>query len=88
MASYIVIYEGAAGSDARARLREAVKNYPGWGVITSSSWVVVADLKAIALRDELRRIIGPSDKLFVVRSGVEAAWQSVAANSEWLKRNL
>jgi|HubBroStandDraft_3_1064219.scaffolds.fasta_scaffold224972_2 hypothetical protein len=88
MANYIVIYEGQAGSDKRAALREAVKRYAGWGILTSNSWVVVAEHTAASLRDELRRLIGPNDRLFVVRSGVEAAWINVAANSDWLKRNL
>ena len=69
-------------------LFEAIKSYNGWAHITQSTWAVVTEGKAKDIRDHLSEFLPKGSRLFVVKSGVEAAWRNVFCRNEWLKKNL
>jgi hypothetical protein len=87
MLCYVINVE-AQDAQTLAAMHAAVKNFSGWARITSSCWAVMTDQPAKAVRDELAAILQPGDRLFVLRSGTEAAWRNVRCSNEWLKKNL
>jgi len=42
----------------------------------------------VQIRDELQNIIKEGSAIFVIKSGVEAAWGNVICRNQWLKDNL
>ena len=87
MACYIISYDLRGARDYET-LYEAIKSYGTWGHITESTWAVVTTKTAIQVRDHLSSVMDQDDRLFVVKSGVEAAWKNVMCKNEWLKENL
>lgn len=85
--AYIISYDIRTGGDYEP-LYEAIKSYGTWARIVNSTWAVVTDQSAKEIREFLRAFIGPQDRLFVIRSGVEAAWMNVRCRPQWLKDNL
>lgn len=69
-------------------LFEAMKSYNGWAHITESTWAVVSEQKAKQIRDYLSTFLPKGSRLFIVKSGVEAAWRNTICRNEWLKNNL
>jgi len=85
---YIVTFElGAAGN--RPALLERLKSFGGFCPLTANSWAITSTQSAAQVRDDLKEVIG-GGRLFVFRSGTEAAWINAYSekNSEWLKREL
>lgn len=89
MQTYIVSYDMARGGDYNA-LHKAIKGYGTWAHITESTWAVVAgpEYSAETIRDHLSGYLPDESSLFVVKSGIEAAWRNVFCRSKWLKRSL
>lgn len=89
MTCYIVSFQ-AKQLAVRQRLRERLKTYPKYCPINNTCWAIVTDQKAAEIRDHLKEVLLSGDRLFVVRSGTEAAWRSAISpkHSEWLKDNL
>ena len=87
MTCYIVSYDLRRQRDY-ASLYEAIKTYPNWAHITASTWAVVTNSSAIEVREYLRGFVDNDDRLFVIKSGLEAAWVNVICKNEWLKENL
>ena len=88
MACYIVAFdpvELTAAGTIRQRL-QALGNYCP---IHPYCWAVLTEMNAVQLRDYLSQGI-PTSKIFVIRSGTEAAWINSYGekNNEWLKKNL
>ena len=69
-------------------LYSAIKSYAHWGKITESTWAVVSESDAFAIRDHLMKFIDSNDRLMVIRSGQHAAWVNAMASNDWLKQNL
>lgn len=88
MACYIISYDLLAPGRDYKSLNAAIKSYGTWAKITESLWAVVTEDKATAIRDKLSAHLDPNDRLFVVKSGTEAAWRKVICRSEWLKEHL
>jgi hypothetical protein len=89
MATYIVSYDlTQARPTEYETLYSRLKEYGTWAKITESTWAVVTSQSAKEVRDTLSKHIHKGDRLFVVKSGVESAWQNVRCRSEWLKKNL
>ena len=84
---YIISYDMVGEGDAKA-LHKAIKNYDAWAHITESTWAVVTERSAKKIGTDLSQYLPEGSRLFVVKSGVEAAWQDVICRSQWLKRNL
>ena len=84
---YIISYDLVEGGDYNA-LHKAIQHYEAWAHITESTWAVLTEDSAEVIRDHLSGYLPDGSRLFVVRSGVEAAWRNVFCRSEWLKRSL
>ncbi len=84
METYIISYDMAWGGDYKA-LHKAIQNYEAWAHITKSTWAVLTEDSAQVIRDHLSGYLPDGSRLFVVRSGDEAAWQDVNCPSEWLQ---
>lgn len=89
MTCYIVSFQ-VKELAVRQRLRALLKTYPGYCPVNNTCWAILADKKAVEIRDHLMTVLGQGDRLFVVRSGTEAAWRNAISDGhrEWLKKNL
>ena len=90
MSCYIVSFQGKELATRQA-LRAQLKTYSSYCAINNTCWAIVTDKKAADVRDHLKEVLQPGDRLFVVRSGTEGAWRNAAGGttaSEWLKKNL
>ena len=89
MTTYIVTFEVTNPSKKKA-LKEKFQKYSGYCAIHDNCWAVISDQSAVQIRDSLNKDLSESDRIFVIRSGVEAAWTNPYStnNSEWLKERL
>lgn len=87
MKTYIITYDLRNNRDY-ASLHEAIKQYSKWAKITESTWGVVTSKSASEIRDNLRSVMDSDDRLFVLKSGVEAAWRNSICKNDWLQENL
>jgi len=89
MTCYIVSFEIAKHED-KVEFKEALKAYGTYCPINDHCWAIVTNSSAAQVRDNLMAKIPATDKLFVIKSGVEAAWRNVYSekNSAWLKEKL
>ena len=74
MACYVVTFE-PVGLGALVALQGRLKSTGHYCPINAYSWAVVAGLSAVQLRDYLGQV-SPASRIFVVRSGTEAAWRN------------
>ena len=88
MTCYVISYDLRAPGRNYEHLYAAIKAYGKWAHINESVWAIVTDTNAVAVRDNLARHIDANDRLFVIKSGVEAAWRHSMCKNEWLKGNL
>lgn len=89
MSCYIVTFE--THSDAsRERVTERLKSLHGYCPIHRYCWAMLTDKTAKELRDAVVEVMQPGERIFVIRSGTEAAWKNSYSekNNEWLKKNL
>jgi ribosomal protein L17 len=89
MTTYIVTFEindATRKSRVKAKLKEFIKYCP----IHDNAWAVSTEKKAKEIRDIISPLITGADRIFVIRTGIEAAWQNAYAtsNSDWLKKYL
>ena len=87
MKCYIISY------DLRNRrnydsLYEAIRSYGTWAKITESTWAIVTAQSAVQIRTFLLGHMDGDDRLFVIKSGYEAAWIRTICEDSWLKENL
>ena len=87
MTCYIISYDLRKNRDYES-LYAAIKSYSTWARITESTWAVVTSKSAVEIRDHIAGVIDSDDRLFVVKSGVEAAWLNTRCNNKWLRDNL
>lgn len=89
MTCYIATFEVANAQDKNA-LIERLKAYGTYCPINDNCWAIVTEQTAAQVRDNLMAVIKTTDKIFVIKSGVEAAWRNVYGekNSDWLKEKL
>ena len=87
MKTYIVCFE-IKNSTVIETVGNKLKQYETWARINANCWAVVTGQSAVAIRDTLKTLIAPNDYIFVIKSGVEAAWSNSYANNDWLQKNL
>ena len=87
MDCYIVSYDLRNNRNYDA-LYSAIKSIGRWAKITESTWAIVTTESAVEIRDHLKGVVDSDDRLFVVKSGVEAAWSNSICRNDWLKENL
>ena len=88
MACYLISYDLRGSGKNYDALYDAIKAYGTWAHINESLWAVVTTKTAVQVRDDLASRVDSNDRLFVIKSGVEAAWLHSICKSEWLKENL
>lgn len=88
MPSYFVCYDLRAPGRNYQSLYDRLKQYPQWGKVTESTWVVQTTWTAIQVRDDLMRLMDANDRLFVLKSAGEAAWLNSICENEWLQSHL
>lgn len=88
MACYIVTYDLRKPGQDYSPVHDHLKTYTKWAKVTESTWAIVTDKTATQIRDSLSNICDSNDRIFVVKSGVEAAWRNSKCSNEWLKNNL
>ncbi len=87
MVCYIISYDLVKERDYE-KLYSAIKSYDDYAHITESTWAIVTNDRAAQIRNDLKKHMDSDDRIFVVRSGVVAAWSKVLCDSKWLKDNL
>ena len=86
--TYIVTYQLGDNSNLNAIIKY-LKEFDGWARINDFTWAVVTDkYKAKDIRDELLKHKGTNGRIFVIKSGVEAAWSNSRGKNQWFKNNL
>jgi len=67
-----------------------MKSYRKYCPINRNCWAILTDQRANDIRDFLGGVLSAEDRLFIIRSGVEAAWFNSFGpkNSAWLKKHL
>ncbi|MDI1224175.1 MULTISPECIES: hypothetical protein [Acinetobacter] len=87
MKCYLISYDLRKTRNYEA-LYEAIKSFGTWGKINESTWIIGSYQSAVQIRDYLLNFIDSDDRLFIVKSDREAAWQNVMADNQWLKNTL
>lgn len=87
MSTYIVSYDLLKNKDYTS-LIDAIKTFPHWGKVLESCWIVVTQKSAKEVRDFLLTKMDSDDRIFVLKSWREAAWENVICKDQWLKDNL
>ena len=89
MTTYIVTFE-VTDASKKSDLEKRIKKYDGYCPIHDNCWAVISDQSAVQIRDFLYKDLSVSDRIFVIRSGMESAWANPysAKDSEWLKERL
>jgi hypothetical protein len=89
MAKLLIGYDlvGRSEHDYEA-LWKAIKEAATWWHHLDSTWIVVTDLNPTQMRDRLRTLMHPKDRLLVVDvTGRWTAWFGMTSpGSEWLKK--
>ena len=78
---YIISYDLAEGGNYAA-VFEAIKAYGVWAHITESTWAIVTDKSATAIRGEFEILMPKGSRIFVIKSGKIGAWRNVMCRSE------
>ncbi|PZV37084.1 SinR family protein [Mesorhizobium kowhaii] len=92
--SYMIGYdlnrEGENYSKKDAALRKHIKEkYPTYWAHLDSTFIVVTDLSAKQIRDDLLPFIDDNDELLVAKLSGEGAWRGFSeSGSKWLKDHL
>ena len=89
MACYVIGYDLDKPGQNYENLFKAIKAIGTWWHCLDSTWLVVSNLTAAQIRDQLLTHIDNNDKLLVARLTGEAAWYGFDDEcSKWLKNNL
>jgi len=88
MACYIVTFE--VNPVKLAALEGGLKSYGNYCPINKNAWAIVTSNTAAQVRDHLATLIDPTDRIFIVKSGVEAGWLNAYSqqHTDWLKKSL
>ncbi len=89
MTTYIVTFE-ISDSLRRKKVKEKLKELGSYCPIHDNAWAIRTEKKSAEIRDFISPIAVPQDRIFVIRTGTEAAWRNIygTENSEWLKKYL
>ena len=89
MTTYIVTFE-VNDPARRLKVKEKLKEFNYYCPIHENAWAIITEKKSAEIRDIISSLTIPEDRIFVIRTGTEAAWRNIYGeeNSEWLKKNL
>lgn len=85
---YLISYDLCQPGREYMPLYDAIKRFPKWARLTESFWAVISPLTTMEIRDYLLRYIDTSDRIIVIQSGRNAAWNNLIASSDWCKTYL
>jgi hypothetical protein len=88
MQSLLVSYDLDGRSDSSENYEElisAIKNYGYYAKLMLSTWIVVTELSAESVRDDLRGHMHSGDRLFVGPIGKPSSWTNLMATKEWME---
>lgn len=85
---YLISYDLSQPGRNYSELYDALRRFPKWARLTESFWAVVSSAQATDIRDYLLRYIDEDDRLIVIQSGRNAAWNNLIASNEWCRINL
>ena len=91
MNSYLITYDIQKTANYESvynAIYDAIRSYGVWAHITESCWAVKTSLSAVAVRDNLLRLLRNGDRLMVVQTAHIAAWSNAMCNNDWLKENI
>jgi len=87
MTCYIISYD-ASSKEKENEIRSIIKNYQYHAQICEQTWAVVTNEEATNIRDKLKQVLSPSERIFVIKSGAEAGWANVICEKSWLHQYL
>ncbi|MBC8549967.1 MAG: hypothetical protein H8D23_09975 [Candidatus Brocadiales bacterium] len=89
MNTYIVSFE-INKAETKASFVEGMKSYGYYCPICETAWAIKTEKTAAIIRDHLGSLLDSTDRVFVLRSGTEAAWKNSygSKHDDWLKGNL
>ncbi len=89
MTTYIVTFE-VNDSIRRKIVEEKLKEFGTYCPIHEYAWAIKTEKKAAEVRDFITPVLISEDRIFVIRTGTEAAWRNAygTEHSEWLKKHL
>ncbi|MCL2196499.1 MAG: hypothetical protein FWB77_02670 [Treponema sp.] len=89
MATYLISYDLLNSvTEDYDKVFKYIEAHGTWAHITESLWGIKTEKTAVQIRDELQNITKNGSAIFVIKSGVEAAWANVICRNQWLKDNL
>lgn len=89
MTCYIITYDLIQpGKKNYDNLHNAIKSYEQWAKISESVWAVVTQRNSVGIRDHLSAFLDLNDRIFIIKSGTEAAWRNTICEHQWLQGNL
>lgn len=86
--TYIVAFK--VGSERRDSFIKKLREYSGFCPIHRNCWAIISDQDPIDILNDLKKSYSKNDSVFVIKSGVHAAWINAYGeeNDDWLKENL
>ena len=89
MTTYIVTFE-IEDATRRQKVKEHLKSYGFFCPIHQNAWAIRTEKKAVDVRDAINALTVGTDRVFVIRTGTEAAWKNAYGqdNTDWLKKYL
>ena len=89
MTTYIVTFD-VKDLTRRTAVKEKLKEFGNYCPIHDNAWAIRTELKSKEIRDFVTTVMTSADKVFVIRTGTEAAWRNAygTQHSEWLKKYL
>lgn len=89
MTCYIVSFQ-VKNQASLTELYKLLKSYPSYCPINDTLWAITSDKVPLDITNYLKSALQANDRLFVIRSGTQAAWLNTYGeeNSKWLKNNL
>ena len=89
MRCYIVTFD-TKSEETLKQIKDSLKSYNFYCPINRSCWAIKTDEPATQIRDKLTDLLDKNGRIFVIRSGTEAAWLNSFGDKhdKWLKDNL
>lgn len=89
MTTYIVTFE-VKDLTRKNRVKEKLKEFGFYCPIHTNAWAIQTEKKASEIRDFVKTVMTSEDRIFVIRTGTEAAWSNSygTKHNDWLKKNL
>ena len=90
MTTYILTFD-IKESERLSKIKTYLKENKVWYCpIHENAWAIRDTKKSSEIRDEIMSLTTSDDRVFVIRSGTEAAWKNSYGekNDDWLKKYL